>query len=336
VCTRIEHVHHVSAISNTISNELGLNSDLSTAIALGHDIGHAPFGHQGEKIINNILNKEINNNFWHEQNSLFVADYIETLAGLDGKQSNLNLTYAVRDGLISHCGEIDENGLFPRNEMIDLYKITAPNQYAPYTWEACVVKIDDKIAYLGRDIEDAIKLKILDKQQLTELKEALAEEYGSDIITINTTNLVHGFVLDLCKNSSPQNGLTFSDKYFNLMVAIKEYNYKHIYKHQRLNYYNEYAKLIIETIYKVLIDTFLFGDKYETVKRFYPELTRNFKRWFVCYSDLSITQKQKLQYDIPIVYRYNNNEDFIKAVIMYISLMSDQYALKMFNSIVEF
>lgn len=76
---------------------------------------------------------------------------------------NLNLTYAVRDGIISHCGEIDENKLKPRDEYIDLNSYSKPNQYAPYTWEGCVVKIADKISYLGRDIEDAITLGILDE-----------------------------------------------------------------------------------------------------------------------------------------------------------------------------
>lgn len=70
--------------------------------------------------------------------------------------------YATRDGIISHCGEIDENYLRPREEFIDLNEYKEPNQYAPYTWEGCVVKIADKISYLGRDIEDAITLGILD------------------------------------------------------------------------------------------------------------------------------------------------------------------------------
>jgi dGTPase len=131
ICTRIEHVQHVAAISSTISQELGLNVDLVSAIALGHDLGHAPFGHEGEKIISLLAEKNGKPKFWHEQNSLIVADKIETLAGLDGKRRNLNLTYAVRDGLISHCGEVDENGIKPRNEFIDLYDIQKTKSVCP-------------------------------------------------------------------------------------------------------------------------------------------------------------------------------------------------------------
>ena len=84
----------------------------------------------------------------------------------------MNLTYGVRDGIISHCGEIDENFLKPREEYIDLNEYNYPNEFAPYTWEGCVVKIADKIAYLGRDIQDAITLGILD-EHLEELHELL-------------------------------------------------------------------------------------------------------------------------------------------------------------------
>ena len=82
---------------------------------------------------------------------------------------NLNLTYAVRDGIVCHCGEVDENALFPRNDYMDLYEIQTAGKVAPYTWEGCVVKISDKISYLGRDIEDAISLGILTEEQLNQL-----------------------------------------------------------------------------------------------------------------------------------------------------------------------
>ena len=99
-----------------------------------------------------ISQKDIGEKFWHERNGLEYVDKIELLEDNNRNEQNLNLTYAVRDGIISHCGEIDENGLKPRDEFIDLDEYTRPNQYAPYTWEACVVKVADKISYLGRDI----------------------------------------------------------------------------------------------------------------------------------------------------------------------------------------
>jgi len=121
VCTRIEHVQHVESVANTIAEELGLNVELTKAIATGHDLGHSPFGHTGEKVISEIALKNGLKNFWHERNGLHFVDNIEFLSDEEGNCRNLNLTYAVRDGIISHCGEVDSQGIIPRKEIIDLY-----------------------------------------------------------------------------------------------------------------------------------------------------------------------------------------------------------------------
>lgn len=140
VCTRNEHVQHVESVSFSIAHGLRLNTELTRAIASGHDLGHAPFGHEGEKVINIRLNKELSKEyleplcymkdsatdkriFWHEQNGLRFVDKIELLPDIDGKYHNLSLTYAVRDGIVSHCGEIDEKSIKPRKEKCDLYSI---------------------------------------------------------------------------------------------------------------------------------------------------------------------------------------------------------------------
>ena len=153
ICTRMEHVQHVESVSCTIAKHLGLNVDLTRAIAMGHDLGHAPFGHEGEVELTNIRHELGLDRFWHERNSLRIIDNIELLEDNEKNYKNLNLTYAVRDGIISHCGEVDENGIFPRNEAINLNEFSHSGEYQAYTWEGCVVKIADKIAYLGRDIE---------------------------------------------------------------------------------------------------------------------------------------------------------------------------------------
>ena len=109
ICTRIEHVLHVESISTAISASLGLNSELVSAIAVGHDLGHSPFGHKGERVLNDLSSKVIGEKFWHEKNSLFCVDYLELLEDDQRHRQTLNLTYAVRDGLISHCGEATQN-----------------------------------------------------------------------------------------------------------------------------------------------------------------------------------------------------------------------------------
>ena len=119
ICTRMEHVILVESISDTIASCLELNTKLTRAIAISHDIGHSPFGHQGESILSKISKKDIEKAFWHEKNGIEMVDKIILLE--DDKQNlqNLNLTYGVRDGIISHCGEIDENFLKPREEYLD-------------------------------------------------------------------------------------------------------------------------------------------------------------------------------------------------------------------------
>lgn len=93
--------------SRTIANTLGLNTELTKAIAIGHDLGHAPFGHKGETIIKALSKIHLGKDFWHEQNGLRFVDMVELLEDNYNNNRNLNLTYAVRDGIISHCGEVD-------------------------------------------------------------------------------------------------------------------------------------------------------------------------------------------------------------------------------------
>ena len=215
----MEHVNHVVSISYTISKFMGLNTELTQAIALGHDLGHSPFGHEGETLLSEIM-QQWDGSFWHEKNGLYTADKIATLPNASNMHKNLRLTYAVRDGIISHCGETDENGLFPRPGAIDLEQIERPNQYMPFTWEACVVKLSDKIAYLGRDIEDAIELNLLEPDRLEELNKLMRKIPDSPGV-VNNTALIELFIKDICRNSSPEEGMHFSPRYFNLLVDEK-------------------------------------------------------------------------------------------------------------------
>jgi dGTPase len=235
ICTRMEHVNHVIAVSYTIAKYLGLNTELTNAIAIGHDLGHAPFGHAGETFLKTIVQKELKETFWHEKNSLWFVDKIETLEDPNGYHRNLNLTYAVRDGIICHCGDVDEGQLIPRDDFVDLYDMAEPNQYSPFTWEGCVVKIADKIAYLGRDIEDARTLKILSVSEAKELVKTVRPYTKRRMRELNNTILMHDFVIDVCMNSSPEGGIRLSKRALELMNAVRGFSYDKIYYHKRLN-----------------------------------------------------------------------------------------------------
>ena len=334
ICTRSEHVTHVESISYTIASYLGLNTELTRAISVAHDLGHSPFGHVGEKIISEISKQDLGISFWHEKNGLLFVDSIELLEGHDSYKKNLNLTYGIRDGIISHCGEIDENALKPRNEFIDLDNYTCPNQFAPYTWEACVVKISDKISYIGRDIEDAITLGILDNH-LQELYDLL--NYSSSDYKLNNTNIINYLVTDLCENSSPEKGLCFSDTAFELLNKIKEFNYKNIYYSDRIKPSNNFFKLVINQIYDKLKNCFEEDNtviNIQKLNKFYPKLSTGFYEFLQNYADFGNREEIKLKN--KIIFDVNNKEDFYKSILSYISGMTDNFAIEIYNEIISF
>ncbi len=342
ICTRIEHVNHVSSVAETIAEFLGLNPWLVRAIAVGHDLGHSPFGHTGEKILNKIVrDNKLSKNFWHEKNSLRFIDKIETMPDYEGYERNLNLSYAVRDGIICHCGEVDEEALKPRDEFIDLESIQNANQFQSYTYEGCVVKISDKIAYLGRDIEDALSKRILEEEQKVELEGIVENLFGhKKLKDINTTSLVHLFIIDLCKNSNPNDGLKFSKEYFEIMKTIKRFNYQNIYSHPRLKTFEDYASLIINTIFNKLLEYYSGADsiyKLQNDEKFYPILCEHFKDWLLKYSNASDKiYRDNKKFINKIIYDINDVNDYKIAIVDFISGMTDSFSIKIFNELIAF
>lgn len=329
ICTRIEHVMHVESVSYTIAKYLGLNTELTKAIATGHDIGHSPFGHEGERILSQISERDIGEKFWHERNGMEFVDKIELLEDINKNKQNLNLTYAVRDGIISHCGEIDENCLKPREENINLNNYKVPNQYSPYTWEGCVVKISDKISYLGRDIEDAISLGILD-EKLKDLYKILQSKE-----VINNTVIINHLIWDLCENSTPEKGLCFSDETFNLLKEIKDFNYKHIYTARKIKPAIRYFSIVLNEIYFTLKSTYDGKNtayKMRKLKKMYPEVVGNFQEWLENYWN----QQRKNDNKNDIIVNMEDEKSFSKAIIYYISGMTDNFAIDTYNKIIGF
>ena len=329
ICTRIEHVMHVESVSYTIAKYLGLNTELTKAIATGHDIGHSPFGHEGERILSQISERDIGEKFWHERNGMEFVDKIELLEDINKNKQNLNLTYAVRDGIISHCGEIDENCLKPREENINLNNYKVPNQYSPYTWEGCVVKISDKISYLGRDIEDAISLGILD-EKLKDLYKILQSKE-----VINNTVIINHLIWDLCENSTPEKGLCFTDETFNLLKEIKDFNYKHIYTARKIKPAIRYFSIVLNEIYFTLKSTYDGKNtayKIRKLKKMYPEVVGNFQEWLENYWN----QQRKNDNQNDIIVNMDDEKSFSKAIIYYISGMTDNFAIDTYNKIIGF
>ncbi|MBE6555498.1 MAG: HD domain-containing protein [Ruminococcaceae bacterium] len=343
ICTRIEHVSHVESVSGSLAEALGLNTELTRAIATGHDLGHAPFGHEGEKILRELSRAHLGEDFWHEQNGVYLADRLELLEDDRRILRNLNLTYAVRDGIISHCGEVDENGLRPRDIAIRPEDFTRAGQYQPATFEGCVVKLADKIAYLGRDIEDALLLGLFSRHEKREL-EALATRHG--FAAINTTVLMHGMINDLLEHSTPEKGLLLSEPYRALMDDVKRFNTDHIYSHPRLAPFCRYAHLVLCELFAALAAHYRGAETPRHLARAIdrgqtPLLLRGFlsflSRYVTCPVPQAIlTREDAERYQNDKVYGDLGTErQYLLAVRDYLAGMSDGYAVRMFGELLS-
>lgn len=332
ICTRIEHTLHVESIGAAIAKTLKLNEELTRAIALAHDLGHAPFGHKGENVLSALAQEELGESFWHEKNGLFFVECIDLLEDENRDRQPLNLTYAVRDGIVSHCGERDQNHLRPRTEAVDLSEYDRPNRFSPYTYEGCVIKMADRIAYVGRDIEDASSLGVLTREDLAQLS-ALCAPYTGE--KINNTNLINFLIYDLCKHSSPEEGIAFSENGTALLTLLRAYNTEHIYAAPRVVLADRYFELIIREIYATLSS---FYDGAGTGKRLlsmedaYESLPRKFYNWLSTYWSLERDPHLK---NAP-VYNMARREDYLRAVLHYISGMTDKYAIDTYHDIISF
>lgn len=342
ICTRIEHVAHVESVSNTIAKYLGLNEELTKAIAAAHDLGHAPFGHQGEDIIKSLTVKYLNKEFWHEQNGAYFVDNVELLEDNQRNFQNLNLTYAVRDGIISHCGEVDENAIIPRKELFTLDKFQTTGQYQAATWEGCVVKLADKIAYLGRDIEDAVRLGFLedDKVQMLQNMARLNNQNA-----INTTVIMHNMIIDLCQNSSIEKGLCLSQEMSQQLDEVKKFNYQYIYKNKKFEPFKKYSELVINQLFEALLEYYSGEDtihKLNELKFDNKLFVKEFANWIVRYCDIDF---KGIEWAGNISKRCENKKTYgdltdqkmyIQAIIDYIAGMTDHYAISAFNELLEF
>ncbi len=341
ICTRMEHVAHVESVSNTIARKLGLNDELTKAIAFGHDLGHAPFGHQGEQILGALSRKYLGQTFWHERNGLRFVDRVELLEDNYKIERNLDLTYAVRDGIVSHCGEVDENGIRPRGELIDLEEFRTAGQYQPATWEGCVVKLADKIAYIGRDIEDAASLGFLGEKQLAQLRK-LAQ--ANDEKVLNTTVIMHNMIIDICQNSNPSDGICMSGKYLEQLNEIKRFNYEYIYKNPRFSAFQRYAELVLTEIFRTLW-SYGAGDVWKNLQRdlrYYPTLLSAFGEWLAKYCepdfvpDGELKERTSRLENFKIYGRLEKKELYAQAILDYISGMTDRFAVKVYNELLTY
>lgn len=225
---RVLHVQLVSKISRTIGRFLGLNEDLIEAVALGHDIGHCPFGHDGEAYLSELCKDHGIGAFQHNVQSVTFLDKIER------KGRGGNLTLQVLDGILCHDGEIHTQALYPQREKnFDAFDQEIANKVAdsdlpltPMTLEGCVVRMADTISYIGRDIEDAIRLNLIRRDELP--RDSVAQ--------LGDTNgtIVYNLVTDVIRSSFEKPAVAFSEEVSQALKKLREFNLDHIYLNPKI------------------------------------------------------------------------------------------------------
>lgn len=227
---RVLHVQFVSKIGRVIGRCLKLNEDLIEAIALGHDLGHVPYGHDGEKVLNTLCKKNKIGCFCHN------AQSVRFLMEIENAGEGLNLSLQVLDGILAHNGEILKEEYIPdygktweRFEE-EYWKCFNEENYGkkiyPMTLEGCVVRISDVIAYIGRDIEDAKTLKLIKTNDIPiEIRRTLGA---------SNDKIINNLVMDLIKKSYGKDYLTFSKDIFKALEDLQKFNLENIYFDPRI------------------------------------------------------------------------------------------------------
>lgn len=215
--TRLTHTIEVSQVARTIARALNVNEDLAEAIAYGHDLGHTPFGHSGEAIIDSLHPA----GFKHAQQSLKVVDVIER----HGDHEGLNLTDEVRDGIVHHNGQVD-----------------------PYTLEGQVVKISDRIAYLNHDIDDALRSGVI---QNSDIPEEIVRFFGA-----THGQRMNAMVKDVIENSLGKSKISPSEKGQEMILKLRKFLFERVYLSEKVKAAEEELdiKKVITFLYNYFID----------------------------------------------------------------------------------
>lgn len=214
--TRLTHTIEVSQIARTIARALNLNEDLTEAIALGHDLGHTPFGHNGEE----VLNKIHPGGFEHNVQSLRVVDVIESTPSRRG----MNLTMEVRDGIVNHTGPV-----------------------VPFTLEGQIVKLSDRIAYINHDIDDAIRSGVISSEDLP--------ERAICVFGASHRERINNMVVDVIENSDGKDKICQSNEFKTNLDDLRTFMFANVYKSSRVKREEDLNKVevVISSLYDYYI-----------------------------------------------------------------------------------
>lgn len=250
------HVQLVSNFARGIGEILRLNLDLVEAIALGHDVGHPPFGHEGEGYLSVLSQEHDNGIFAHPWQSCRLFTEIEAL----------NLGLAVYDGFLCHDGGMSGTKIVPQfgktwesHFAEKKQKLQSPEKnIMPGTLEGCLVKICDTISYLGRDLEDAINLGIITRNQVPE---TILGNTNKQILTVAAC--------DIIECSYQKDYIALSDEIYEALKILRKFNFQHIYKHSKLKVESAKIEIAYRILFDILLNDFKKNDANSHVWKFY-------------------------------------------------------------------
>ncbi len=214
--TRLTHTLEVSQISRTIARALKLNEDLTEAIALGHDLGHTPFGHAGEEVLNDLAAR----GFKHNEQSLRVVDFLE---GSSSERPGLNLSFEVRDGIRNHTGK-----------------------KKPQTLEGQIVKLADRVAYINHDIDDSLRAGILTQE---DLPQSCLEHLG-----YTSSQRIDTMVRDIINFSSGKKEIAMSSKTSQVTNRLRDFLFANVYLDSLAKKEEEKAQRLIAKLFSYYIE----------------------------------------------------------------------------------
>lgn len=271
ITRRALHVQLVSRIARNIGRLLGLNLDLIEAISLGHDMGHTPFGHAGEKYLNKMYNAHTGRFFNHNVHSVRVLDKI----------FHYNLSLQTLDGILCHNGEFEmqEYRPLPMKDFEDFDKRVEMcytqkdgiDHLVPCTLEGCVVRVCDMIAYVGKDRQDALRTQLIESDDIFE----------DNAMGRNNAAIINNLIVNIIENSYGKDYIMLDDEYFNSLKQAKADNYKFIYDSEHVSQkIGRIIEPLFEKVYTRLLADLKEGNKNSPIFTHHIKLVNEWRRFY--------------------------------------------------------
>ncbi|MBQ8289559.1 MAG: HD domain-containing protein [Clostridia bacterium] len=301
ITRRALHVQLVSRIARSIGSVLNLNLDLIEAIALGHDIGHAPFGHAGERYISEVYHAQTGRYFNHNVHSVRVLDGIFPL----------NITLDTLDGIITHNGEFEMNEYRPSvmpdfsafDKMVESCYVDEANitKIVPSTLEGCVVRVSDIIAYLGKDRQDAIRAKLISPD----------EDLGQTGIGSINAEIINNLEVNIIEHSYGKPYIMLDSEHYEGLKLAKRANYERIYKQEKVaSVVDNTVKPMMQRLYYKLLSDLRSGIKSSPIYKHHIEFV----------------QENHYASEIPYLETEEN-----QIVVDYMASMTDDYCTELYK-----